>query len=252
MIAPATRLYLGCFLRSYLVGAAYNPQGLQNIGLLHALDPALRALYRDEGGLRAARLRHARWFNCHPFFIPMLLGVFLRMEAAIAGGQLDPAILTALKDTTGNTLSAIGDSFFNGTLLVTWALGSACLILTGHPLGAAVLTAVIFVLLQIFKLLTFIMGVRKGMAVLVLLKKLDLATWSVRIKYGNAALLCCLLWLALPDSTAQEWTAGAAVLLGASWTVGRMHVGRIFVAVALFALIAAAHWYDGSYPPGLF
>lgn len=252
MRSPAARLYLGCFLRSYFVGAAYNPQGLQNIGFFHALDPALRALFRDEGALREARLRHARWFNCHPFFTPMLLGVLLRMEAAIARGQLDPAVLSALKDTTANTLSAIGDSFFNGTLLSTWALSASCLILTGHPLAAVVLTTVIFVLLQLFKLVTFIMGVRKGMAVLALLKKLDLASWSVRLKYGNATLLCWLLWLALPDSTATEWTAAAAVLLGAGWIVGRIHISRIFVAVALFALIAAVHWYDGSYPFALF
>ena len=252
MKAGPGRLYFRCFLRSYLVGAAYNPQGLQNTGFFYALDPALRALYKDGAALREARLRHARYYNCHPFFTPMFLGVMLRMERTIAAGQLDPAILMSLKDTTANTLSAIGDSFFNGSLLGAWALGSACLVLAGHPLWAAALAVFLLVSLQAWKLITFIMGVRKGMAVLALLKRLDLATWSVRVKYANAALLSGFLWLALPDAPPGGWALTTAGLLGASWMVGRLHVSRVFVALVFFALLGVLHWSAGTCGLGFF
>lgn len=240
--------HLGCFLRSHFVGAAYNPQGLQNIGFLYALDPALRALYPDQNDLRTARLRHARWFNCHPFFIPMLLGMTLHMETAIAAGQLAPMLLSSLRETTANTLSAIGDSFFNGTMLGTWALGSACLVIAGYPGTVLFLSLSLLMLLHIFKALTFIVGLRGGMTVLALIKKLDLANWSVRLKYGNAAIAGCFVWLAMPDSSPAEWILAAGMLLAASWIVGRLHISRIFVALVFFTLIAATQWF-GIYAP---
>lgn len=249
MSTPDKRLYFGCFLRSYLSGAAYNLHGLQNIGFFYTLDPALRALYRDRAALRAARLRHARSYNCHPFFTPLYLGIILRIEKDIAAGHLAPDGLTPVKETIANTLSAIGDSFFNGTLLGTWALASACLMLAGHPLAAAVLTAVLFALLHICKLATFIMGIRKGLGALSLLRRLDLASWSGRLKYGNAALLGCFVWMALPGVPAMEWSLAVALLLTASWVVGRLHRGRIFVALVFFAVIAATQWTPGALSP---
>lgn len=242
MNAPDGRLYFGCFLRSYLANAAYNLHGLQNIGFFHALDPALRALYHDGASLREARLRHVRWYNCHPFFTPLYLGIILKMEEDIASGLLEPNGMTALKDTTANALSAIGDSFFNGTLLGAWALALSCLVLAGHPHAAAVLTAILFVALHLCKLVTFLIGARKGLAALLLLKRLDLASWSERFKYGNAALLACFIWIALPGSPAAEWSLAVALLLTASWIVGRLHLSRIFVALVFFTILTAAHW----------
>lgn len=242
MNAPDGRLYIGCFLRSYLANAAYNLHGLQNIGFFHALDPVLRALYHDEASLREARLRHVRWYNCHPFFTPLYLGIILKIEKDIASGLLEPNGLMALKDTTANALSAIGDSFFNGTLLGAWALTLSCLVLAGHPHAAAVLTAILFAALHLCKLATFFIGARKGLGALLLLKRLNLASWSERFKYGNAALLVCFAWIALPGSPAAEWSLAVTLLLAASWIVGRLHLSRILVALVFFTILTAAHW----------
>ena len=234
-------LLLGCFLRTYLVGAAYNTRGLQNIGFIFAIEPALAAMYGPGTALRDARLRYARNYNCHQFFTPMLLGVFLRMEEEIASGRLDPAVQNSVKDTTANTLSAIGDSFFNGTALNTWAIAVSCMVLAGLPLAALLLTTVLFALLQVFKLATFILALRKGMAVLFFLRRLDLINWGDRFKYVNALLLTFFLWLALPGASAPAWGVTGTYLLLAGWVVGRLHVPRVFVALILLAVAVALH-----------
>lgn len=234
-------LFFGCFLRSYFLTAAYNPRGLQNIGLLFALEPALTAIYGPGDRLREARLRYAASFNCHPFLTPMLLGVFLRAEKEIADGIMDPAVLEKIKDIMANTLSAIGDSFFNGTLLCTWALGASCFILADMPGAAATMTVSAFVLLQLFKLGGFFMGLRCGVAVLLLLRRLDLINSGDRYKCLNALLLVFFLYLALPAATASAWGGVALYLLLTGWVVGRLHISRVIIALALLVGTAALH-----------
>lgn len=235
---------LGCFFRSYFVSAAYNPRGLQNIGFIYAIEPVLAALYGPGKGLRHARMRYARNYNCHPFFTPLLLGVFLHMEAAIAAGRLEPAVQDSLKDTTANTLSAIGDSFFNGTMLNTWALTVSCLILAGLPVIALLLTLTSFLLLQVLKLATFVLGLRKGMAVLFFLGRLDLINWGERFKYVNALLLTLFLWLALPGASASAWGGVGLYLVLSGWVVGKLHVPRVFAALILLAAAIVLHLSD--------
>lgn len=244
MAELTAKLLLGAFARSYMVKSAYNPLGLQNIGFIYALEPALAALYGPGPALRDARMRYARRYNCHPFFTPMLLGVFLRMEMAIAEGRLDAAVLAGLKDTTANTLSAIGDSFFNGTLLSVWALSAACLVLGGLPAAAAGLTVGLILLLQLFKLISFIMGVKGGMSVLLHLRRLDLINLSEKLKGVNAVLLALFLWLALPQADPLAWSGVLLYLLLAGWAVGRMHLPRIFVGLLLLSFVVALHFMD--------
>lgn len=232
---------LGCFLRSYFITAGYNPQGLQNIGFLYAIEPALSALYGPGERLAAARMRYARHYNCHPFFTPMLLGVFLRFEMAIACNHLDASVLENLKSTTANTLSAIGDSLFNGTLLATWALASSCLMLAGQPLVALWMTVFCVVLLQLFKLAIFMIGFKKGMAVFFFLRKVDLINRGDSLKYVNAVLLGLFLWLALPEAPVLAWGGVAMYLLAAGWIVGKLHLSRVLVALVLLAVTVALH-----------
>lgn len=239
-----TSAVLGCFFRSYLVTAAYNPRGLHNIGFLFAIEPALAALHGPGKELREARLRYVRNYNCHPFLTPTVLGLFLHMEEAIAEGKLNPALHKNLKDTTANTLSAIGDSFFNGTMLSTWGIFACCLVLAGLPMVALALTATAFVLLQLFKFFSFLMALRKGMAVLFLLRRLDLINWGDRFKYANALFLTMLLWLALPDASLLSLGTGTMYLLLASWLVAKLHMPRVILALSLLAAMAAARAYN--------
>jgi PTS system mannose-specific IID component len=231
-----------CFLRSYLVGAAYNTRGLQNIGFLFAIKPGLRELYPDGKALREARMRYARQFNCHPFFTPLLLGAFLRTELEIARGVMPAQALLGIKDTMTNTLSAIGDSFFSGTLLSTWALVMAICVCADVPLTAAGITLALFALLQAFKIGTFLLGLRKGTAFLSFLARLNLINWGERLKCCNAALLALFLWLIAPAGDDSLWIGLALGLPACAWLIGKLHLPRVLIALAalLFALFLYA------------
>ncbi len=231
------KMLLRCFLRTYWVGAAYNARGLQNIGFMYALEPGLEAIHRQGKALRSARLRYARHYNCHPFLTPMLLGAFLNIECAIAEGRLAPQALLNLKDTTANTLSAIGDSFFTGTLLNTWVLVASSFILLGFPYVALALTGLAFALLQCFKLAIFVMGCKRGLGSLLFMRRLDLINWSERLKYINAALLAGFLWIALPGVGGLAWGGVGAYLLTVGWLVSKIHLSRVVIGLVLLTII---------------
>lgn len=250
----SSRTLMRCFFRSYMTGAAYNPRGLQNVGFLYAIDPGLTALYRESEGLKKARLRHAKHFNSHPFFTPLLLGAYLRMEEGIEGGRLSPTSFASLKETAANSLSAIGDSFFNGTCLNTWALCSVTLICLGLPAHALALAGALLFGVQVFKLVTFILGWRLGMSVLFLVKRIDLINWGERLKYLNAALLAVFLWFALPDAHGLACVFTAVSLLLLSWFIGKMHINRVVLALGLvlFAVLLHLAGFLDAWPESLF
>ncbi len=187
------------FLRTYLVGAAFNMRGLQNVGFMYVMDPGLAAIHGDAAELRKARNRYARHYNCHPYWTPLVAGMLLHAEAEIAGGRLSPATLGTIKDTAVNTLSALGDSLFGGTLLVTWALAMAVMFANGWSEAALAVSLALFAGLQVFKLCTFIAGVRYGLSALFWLRRWDLINWADRMKMINALLLLLFLIVCVPE-----------------------------------------------------
>ena len=186
---------LTCFLRSYLLGAAFTPQGMQSLGITHALAPGLSEIHPDPEGLLLARRRYIRHFNTHPFGAPFLLGLFLNLEQLIARGVLPAEALSNIKDTAGYTLSAIGDSVFSGTLIPFWVLTSACLLLLCPPWAALLFTFCLFAALQALRLASFYFALRHGLTALERLKDFNIINWGERLKYCNALLLAGLLGL---------------------------------------------------------
>lgn len=210
-----------CLARSLLVGSTFNPRGLQNVGLIYAMEPGLRRIYPDPAARRLARKSYMGHYNTHLFWTPLLLGVFLGLEAQIAQGRFPRHVLDSLRDTTVYTLSALGDSAFGGSLLVFWSLSGAMLAVAGPPWQIAVWTLVWLVALQAFKVLTFYLGLRDGLKVLNRLKRWNLMLWAARLKLVNAGLLAALLGLL--------WQASG---LGAA-------VGPMFVPAAAWLLLVA-------------
>jgi PTS system mannose-specific IID component len=232
--------YLLVFLRTYFVGAAYNMRGLQNVGFMLAMDPGLKTIHKTEDALRKARGRYVRYFNCHPFFTPLAAGMFLHTENAIANGKMPPETLTAIKDTTTNTLSAIGDSLIGGTIIPTWALFSAFLVISGHYGAALAFGLCALVALQAFKLATFAIGVRYGLMTLFKLRKWDLINWGDKLKICNAVLLLLTFALCmLKEGTHSAiWLAAVASELFAAYCISRLHMPRTLLAlIATTALL---------------
>lgn len=226
-------VYLLVFLRAHFVGAAYNMRGLQNVGFMLALDPGLKAIHHTEEALRKARGRYVKYFNCHPFFTPLAAGMFLHTENEIANGRMPPETFTSIKDTTTNTLSAIGDSVIGGTVMPTWALLAALLVITGHYGLAFAFSLCALLALQAFKLATFAIGVRYGLMALFRLRKWDLINWGDKLKICNAILLLFAFTLCMPaDGTHPAiWLAALASALFAAYCISRLHLPRTLLAL---------------------
>jgi PTS system mannose-specific IID component len=230
--------FLLVFMRTYLVGAAFNMRGLQNVGFLYAMEPGLAAIHRDSAALRKALNRYARHYNCHPYWTPLVAGMLLHTESEIAKGRMSPDAFGAIKDTAVNALSALGDSFFGGTLLVTWAVATAALLVSGHEWLALTGGGALFLSLQLFKLGTFVAGVRYGLSTLFWLRRWDLINWGDRLKIGNVLLLLLFLALCLPGKSRPAlWGLAIPCIILAAWLTARLHVPRSLLALAATAAV---------------
>jgi len=236
------KAYLRCFLRTYLVGASMNPRGLMSVGILYAMLPGLMVIHKEPKAREQALKRYARHFSSHPFWVPCLVGIFLAVEADIAGRRLPPDALQKVKNTTSYTLSAIGDSVFAGSLLIFWALSTSCLLLLGQralPLGIGIF---FFLGLQAFRVYTFLEGLRRGFSFLGALKRWDLINWGRRIKFLNAALLLTLWVLLFPARDFVSWAWGIGALGVAGVLTLRPILPRTLVAGIVLGALAAIPW----------
>lgn len=234
--SPDLWTLLRCFARTYLIGSAFNTRGMQNIGLVFALEPGLRVIYQSPLARQKARKRYLRHYNTHMFWTPLLVGVFLSLEDKIARGLFPVNVLESVKNTTAYTLSGIGDSVFHGSLLVFWSL---CMVgmLVGGLHGLAVTWVLLwFVALQAFKFLTFVLGYKEGLKFLVRLKKWNLINWGQRLKYVNALLLAGVLYLIRPgDAAGLSWAGAVVALALGAWLVSRGRLPRELVALVILA-----------------
>ncbi len=241
---PDSRTLTICFLRTYLVMSAFNTRGMQNIGLMAAMEPGLAAIHRDPAELVKARRRYLKHYNSHPFWTPLLVGLFLALERDIARGLLPAGTLEQVKKTTVYTLSAIGDSLFGGTAQATWALATACMLASGHRAAAVLFGAVLFVGLQLFKLTGFWLGWRDAFKVLPRLKKLDLINWGRRLKYVNALLLVLFWAIVWPGEIVWwSWLATVGLVTGAAWLVSRLLMFRELMVMLVLGVMAFWPWF---------
>lgn len=168
------------FLRSLLLQAAWSYGGMQNLGFLLAIDPALRRLHRGHA-LEAARRRHAAYFNTHPYFAGYALGVAVRMEEDLAAGrESNPKMIGLVKNRMAGPLAALGDSLFWETLRPLFSLSAvAAALLAPGNLRAGLLGLGAFLLaFNLPALGERWRGIRRGylygLGVIDVLKSLDL------------------------------------------------------------------------------
>lgn len=235
-----TRVLLRIFLRTYMVGATFNTKGMQSVGLAYVMDPGLQAIHgADHRALKQARGRYLKHFNTHPFWTPLLVGIFLSMEKKIALGVVPADILPKLRTTTVYTLSALGDSFFGGSFLVLWSLVGVNLAAAGY-IGALVFWICLCLMgLQAFKMFTFARGYAQGLSFLQRLKSWNLIDWGGRLKLANSVLVALFLLQAAPAGGlwTLAWGAGAGLLALAGFA--RTRDRSIILAVLVLGGLAA-------------
>lgn len=239
------RVLHACFVRTLFVGAGFNTRGMQNVGLANAIDPGLRAIYGSGEKLRRARKRYVGHYNTHPFWTPLLVGIFLGVEMKISRGLLSAESFDSLRSTTIYALSAIGDSFFGGSVLVLWSLASFILWAAGYGWLAVVLGVVSFAALQAFKAYTFVAGVHQGLQFVHTLRRWDLINWGQRVKVLNAAMVVFLWMLVWPEPFLwYEWLVGILALCGLAGVVFTAGLSREVIIALLVAGYLGYPWLE--------
>jgi PTS system mannose-specific IID component len=99
------------FARLLFVQAAIHRRGMQNIGVLHALDAAAARISDRPADVLG---RHTDHFNTNPNAVPLVIGGVLRIEEE--GDRGGPASVTRFKQACASALAAAADVFFGGGL----------------------------------------------------------------------------------------------------------------------------------------
>ena len=71
---------LRIFFRSFLIQASWNYRGMLNLGFLFTIRPGLSRLFDREEDRLAAAVRHAGFFNTHPYMASYAIGATLAAE----------------------------------------------------------------------------------------------------------------------------------------------------------------------------
>lgn len=101
-----------CFFRSLFLQAGFSTEGMQSLGLVYAISPALLALYPDAERRQAAFKRHLSPFNTHPYVAAAIVGGILFHEQRVARGEAQPEEVERFKSVLMGPLAALGDGFF--------------------------------------------------------------------------------------------------------------------------------------------
>lgn len=97
------------YLRLFAIQGSWNYETMIGAGLAFALLPVLRHVHGSEGADQAA-LRHARFFNAHPYLCGVAAGALARMESE----GVPPPTQERFKDALRGALGALGDQLVWG------------------------------------------------------------------------------------------------------------------------------------------
>src|SRR5207253_2500955 len=126
---------LETFFRSFFLQALWNYERMQNVGFAFSMVPLLKHAHRARESLARALRRHLEYFNVHPYFAPIVMGVVFNREKALeeAKRSEDPT-LVVLKNSMGGAFGAIGDHVIWGTWRPFCAIMALSVgLLVGYP-----------------------------------------------------------------------------------------------------------------------
>jgi PTS system mannose-specific IID component len=113
------------FWRLLFLQGLLHPKGMQNLGLMNALAPAIGERSADGG--KSLLLNHLKFFNCNPNFTPLIVGGIIRLEyEREAGKPVTDKDIEYFKKSMSGPMAAMGDLLFLGGLKPL-ALTLACM-----------------------------------------------------------------------------------------------------------------------------
>lgn len=126
----------GAYWRTFNFANNYNFERLMALGMAQVMVPVFRGLSLSKDKLRQGLSRHLVFYNSHPYFGSLIMGVMTAMEEAKArGDEVSQEVINGLKVAMMGPFAGIGDSFFWGTVHPIILAISAHLALQGSVLG---------------------------------------------------------------------------------------------------------------------
>src|SRR5437879_13652007 len=96
------------FFRSFFLQALWNFERMQNIGFAFSIEPLLRRAHRTREAFYRSLRAHCAYFNVHPYFAPIVMGVVYNREKALEESKRsDDPTLVVLKNSMGGAFGAI-------------------------------------------------------------------------------------------------------------------------------------------------
>jgi mannose/fructose/N-acetylgalactosamine-specific phosphotransferase system component IID len=236
------------FLAALGLQGSWNPQRMQNLGLLAVMVRWLRGCPRDTDRDRLFCRRYYEFFNTNPYLANFLVGGLLRLEQDREDGlALTTDQVRMVRDSLGRSLASIGDQLFWLGLRPALVMAASLMGLFGWIWGALGLFAAFAVGQLLLRWLTLERGFRQGMDVVDDLadRRWHLAiAWTTRAgKVLTGAVAGCYLML-LNDLGSEGGggllLVGAAVGMGLPLVCRRRPPGEVLVLLGLGLAIALA------------
>jgi PTS system mannose-specific IID component len=136
------RLWLLMQVRALALQASWNPQRMQNLGLLAVLVPWLRSRGCGVEERRRFARRHYEFFNTNPYLANFVIGGILRLESegSTSNGISAPTMRT-FRNSLAPSFAGLGDQLFWLGLRPGVLLLAALFAFFGSPGGALAVVA---------------------------------------------------------------------------------------------------------------
>ena len=209
------------FVRSFFLQTLWNYERMQNVGFAFSMVPFLEDITDSKTAFRKMLRRQLNFFNTHPYFAPLIMGVVYAKEKARSDHMEEDATLTVLKDSMGGAFGAVGDHVIWGTwrpfcALLALSVGA----LVASPTRAWQVCAQWWVVgfLGVFNAVHIWLrgrgmqkAVQEGPGVVRWVESLHLQTWAAQIRRLGLLLLVAMVLVYL-----GKWTGSNQLL----WMVG--------------------------------
>jgi mannose/fructose/N-acetylgalactosamine-specific phosphotransferase system component IID len=258
------------FVRSFFLQALWNYERMQNVGFAFSLEPLLKRACRTREAFDRSLRRHCEYFNTHPYFAPIIMGViFNREKELFEAKRADDPTLAVLKNTMGAAFGAVGDHVIWGTWRPFCAVMALSVgLLVGYPatngafqssifqVSGAVLCAKWWIVgfLSMFNSIHFWLrwrglqkSVEDGPLVVRWVESLHLQKWAAQIRRLGLLFLFTMVLVYFSHWKVSElliWMV--AVLLGSAimrrWGVSTFVIFYLVCGVSVAMTKLGIHW----------
>ena len=216
-----------CFWRSLFLQAGFSTEGMQSLGLVYALSPALVVLYPDAERRQAAFKRHLAPFNTHPYVAAAIVGGILFHELRVARGEETPDTVERFKSSLMGPLAALGDGFFWLSLRPAVGAVSVALVPVLGLWAVAFYVAAYNLVHLTARRRLFLLGLSLGDGLIARVKVWRAPVWSARLRVLAAGVA----------GGVASWVAVKFGVHAKGWVEPVLDVGSLlFGVVAVFAL----------------